>query len=135
MFKYLRGVLDNNEAIIDIYFTGGVTDQTHNDFYFEYFSPEKQRIAKYFPDFLVETTKGRYLVVEVKSSREKASYEENKARYKGKAGELFSEVLAKEIGFKFKKANKNFEYRIIFDASLQNRQRELAEEIGKYAEI
>jgi len=136
LFKYLRGVLDNNEAIIDIYFTGGVTDQTHNDFYFEYFSPEKQRIAKYFPDFLVETTKGRYLVVEVKSSREKPSYKENKARYKGKEGELFSEVLAKEIGFnEFKKANKNFEYRIIFDASLQNRQRELAEEIGKYAEI
>ena len=41
LFKYLRGVLDKNEAIVDIYFTGGVADQTHNDFYFEYYSPEK----------------------------------------------------------------------------------------------
>lgn len=130
LFKYLRGVLDKNEVIVDIYFTGGVADQTHNDFFFEYYSPENKRIAKYFPDFLLETTKGRYLVIEVKSSREKANYEANKANYKGKAGELFSEVLAKEIGFnEFQKANKNFEYRIIFDASLQKRQQELLEGI------
>ncbi len=132
LFKYLRGVLDKDEAIVDIYFTGGVTDQIHNDFYFEYYSAENKRIAKYFPDFLLETTKGRYLVVEVKSSREKAAYDENKAKYTGKAGELFSEVFAKELGFNdFQKANKNFEYRIIFDASLQKRQQELLEEIQK----
>jgi len=131
LFKYLRGVLDKDEAIIDVYFTGGVADQTHNDFYFEYYSPENKRVAKYFPDFLLETTKGRYLVIEVKSSREKASYEANKSKYKGKVGELFSEVLAKEIGFNdFQKANKNFEYRIIFDASLQKRQQELLGEIN-----
>lgn len=132
LFKYLLGVLDKDEAIVDVYFTGGATDQTHNDFYFEYYSPDDKRVAKYFPDFLLETTKGRYLVIEVKSSREKANYEANKAKYKGKAGELFSEVLAKEIGFnEFQKANKNFEYRIIFDASLQKRQQELLEEIKK----
>jgi len=39
-------------------------------------------------------------------------------------------VFAKEVGFKeFQQANKNFEYRIIFDASLQKRQQELLETI------
>ncbi|MCI0562132.1 MAG: hypothetical protein MN733_26900, partial [Nitrososphaera sp.] len=61
LFRYLRDFLDKDEAIMDIYFTGGVVDAIHNDFYFEYWSPDKQRYARYFPDFLVETTKGRYL--------------------------------------------------------------------------
>jgi hypothetical protein len=130
LFKYLRDVLDKDEAIVDVYFTGGATDPTHNDFYFEYYSPENKRVARYFPDFLVETTKGRFLVVEVKSNREKEGYEKNKQEYKGKVENLFSEVFAKEIGFKeFQQANKNFEYRIIFDASLQKRQQELYETI------
>ena len=128
LFKYLRDVLDKDEAIVDVYFTGGATDPTHNDFYFEYYSPDNKRVARYFPDFLVETTKGRFLVVEVKSNREKEGYEKNKQGYKGKVENLFNEVFAKEIGFKeFQQANKNFEYRIIFDASLQKRQQELLE--------
>ncbi len=132
LFRYLRDVLDKDEAIIDVYFTGGATDPTHNDFYFEYYSPENKRIARYFPDFLVETTKGRFLVVEVKSNREKEGYEKNKQQYKGKVENLFNEVFAKEIGFKeFQQANKSFEYRIIFDASLQKRQQELFETIRK----
>jgi len=132
LFKYLRDVLDKDEAIVDVYFTGGATDPTHNDFYFEYYSPDNKRVARYFPDFLVETTKGRFLVVEVKSNREKEGYEKNKQEYKGKVENLFNEVFAKEIGFKeFRQANKNFEYRIIFDASLQKRQQELYEMIKK----
>lgn len=130
LFKYLRDVLDKNEVIKDIYFTGGVADPTHNDFYFEYWSPDKQKIAKYFPDFLIETNKGRFLVVEVKASRAKENYEANKDKYKGKVKELFDEVFAKEVGFnQFKEVNKNFEYRIIFDANLQKRQQELLDKI------
>ena len=130
LFKYLRDVLDKDEAIVDVYFTGGATDPTHNDFYFEYYSPEKKRIARYFPDFLIETTKGRFLVVEVKSNKEKTTYEKNKEKYKGKVEDLFDEVFAKEIGFReFQQVNKNFEYHIIFDASLQKRQQELYETI------
>jgi len=132
LFKYLRDVLDKDEVVVDVYFTGGATDPTHNDFYFEYYSPENKRVARYFPDFLIETTKGRFLVVEVKSHREKEGYEKNKQGYDGKIENLFSEVFAKEIGFKeFQQANKNFEYRIIFDASLQKRQQELLENISK----
>lgn len=64
--------------------------------------------------------------------RGKDDYEKNKQEYKGKAENLFSEAFAKEIGFKeFQQANKNFEYRIVFDASLQRRQQELLETIRK----
>lgn len=132
LFKYLRNVLEKDEAILDIYFTGGATDPTHNDFYFEYYSPENKRIARYFPDFLIETSKGRFLIVEVKSNREKETYEKNKTLYKGRIGDLFDEVYSKEIGFKeFQKTNQNFEYRIVFNASLQTKQQELLETIRK----
>jgi len=132
LFKYLREVLDKDEVVTDVYFTGGATDPTHNDFYFEYYSPDKKRIARYFPDFLIETTKGRHLVVEVKKNNEKNGYEQNKQQYNGKIESLFNEVFAKEVGFKeFQQVNKNFEYRIIFDASLQRRQQELYKEIEK----
>ena len=132
LFRYLRDFLDKDEAVVDIYFTGGVIDAIHNDFYFEYWNPEKQRYARYFPDFLVETTKGRYLVVEVKSNAEKADYEANERSYKGKNEELTNEVYAKQVGFEdFKKVNKNFEYRIIFNAGIQAEQVRLLEEIKK----
>jgi hypothetical protein len=126
LFRYLRDVLQADEKVVDVYFTGGATDPSHNEFYFEYFSPLKKQVARYFPDFLIETTLGRYLVIEVKSTKEKETYEHNKKTYRGKLEELFDEVYAKEIGFRdFQKANKNFEYRIIFDASLQLRQKEV----------
>ncbi len=132
LFRYLREVLDKKEALKDIYFTGGVHDASHNDFYFEYWSPENQRYARYFPDFLIETTKGRFLVVEVKSGSEKTDYEANKKTYGGTIKTLTNEVFAKEIGFKdFQAVNKNFDYRLIFNASLQQEQIKLFEELEK----
>lgn len=126
LFQYLRKQLRDNEVIKDIYFTGGVTDSTHNDFYFEYFSPEKKRIARYFPDLLVETSSGRFIVIEVKTTQEKMAYEKNRDLYSGKIDDLFSEVYAKEVGFNdFQKVNENFDYHIIFDAGLQRQQEEL----------
>ncbi|MDO8609015.1 MAG: hypothetical protein Q7R95_00545 [bacterium] len=133
LFAYLREVLDEEEAIVDIYFTGGVTDSIHNDFYFNYFSPTEKRLARYFPDFIVETTKNRFLIVEVKTNQEKLNYKQNRKTYKGKRDEIFNEVFAKEVGFReFKEINKNFEYHIIFDAGLQQQQKELYQEIQKY---
>lgn len=128
LFRYLREVLNKEEAIKEIYFTGGATDSSHNDFYFEYWSPEKRRIARYFPDFLIETSTGRFLVVETKGGDEKADYEANKRSYKGKLDHLTNEILAKELGFHtFQETNKNFEYRIIFNAMLQQEQVKLFE--------
>lgn len=128
LFRLFRQFLVDKETIKDVYFTGGVTTDAHNDFYVEYWNPAEQRIAKYFPDFLIETDKGRFLVIEVKSGSEKTEYEANKKRYDGTNISLFNEVYAKELGFlDFQKVNKDFEYKIIFDAHLQERQRELFE--------
>lgn len=132
LFAYLREVLEEDEAIADIYFTGGVADSVHNDFYFEYFSPTNQKLARYFPDFLIETTKDRFLVIEVKTNQERLDYEQNKKTFKGNRDEIFNEVFAKELGFRdFQEVNKNFEYHIIFDAGLQQQQKELYQEIQK----
>ena len=69
---------------------------------------------------------------EVKSGSEKTEYEANKKRYNGTNTSLFNEVYAKELGFlDFQKINKDFEYKVIFDAHLQERQRELFELIKK----
>jgi len=131
LFLNLRDVLEKNETIKDIYFTGGVTDSSHNDFYFKYFNPNENKISKYFPDFLVETNHQRYLVIEVKSNNKKISYLENKNNYK-KNKRLFDEVYAKELGFEeFQKQNKNFSYHIIFDTGLDQAQKELYNTINK----
>ncbi len=133
LFRYLRDVLEKDEAIKDVYFTGArvCADPSRTDFYFEYWSPEQKRVARYFPDFLIETSK-RFIVIEAKGSDEKSEYETNKKAYKGKIENLTNEILAKEIGFnEFQSVNKNFEYHIIFDASLQREQLRLLEELKK----
>jgi len=130
LFNFLRQALENDESLTDIYFTGGVTNQLHNDFFFEYYNPEHKKIRKYFPDFLIETSKGRYLVVEVKDASSKLTYEENKKCYNGKIESLFDDVLSKEIGFKkFQELNQQFEYRIIFNAKFREQQEELIKKI------
>ncbi len=132
LFAYLRKQLRDNEVIRDIYFTGGVTDSSHNDFFFEYYSPENKRVARYFPDILIETSQDRYIVIEVKTTQEKLAYEKNKSVYSGKLDDLFSEVYAKEVGFNdFQKVNQNFEYHIIFDAGLQRQQEQLFSDLSK----
>lgn len=132
LFRRFRQFLNSNEAVKDVYFTGGVPIDTHNDFYVEYWNPTEQRISKYFPDFLIETDKGRFLVVEVKSGSEKPEYEANKKRYDGTNQSLFNEVFAKELGFQeFQRVNKSFDYKVIFDAHLQERQRELFDMVNQ----
>lgn len=126
IFRHLKHALEPDESVVDVYFTGGVTSPVHNDFYFEYFDPEEEnRLAKYFPDFLVETSKGRFLVIEVKSGQEKFDYDRNKAEF-SETKKVFSTVFAKELGFEqFRNLNKDFEYRIIFSTSSREQQRDL----------
>ena len=91
-----------------------------------------QRVGRYFPDFLIETTRGRFLVVEAKDGSEQADYEANKKSYRGKPENLTNEILAKELGFnEFQSINKQFEYHIIFNASLQREQMKLVENLKK----
>ena len=132
LFVSLRGALISKEVITDLFFIGGVGEPLHNDFYFEYYHPERKKTALYFPDFLIETSSGRYLVIEVKTSQERFGYEHDKKKYSGGSDGIVSEVFAKEVGFReFKKINSNFDYHIIFDASLQDQQRKLFEDIEK----
>jgi hypothetical protein len=122
----LSSALDKDEAIVDIYFTGGVPISSHNDFFFEYRDPAQDNcVAKYFPDFLIETTKGRYLVIEVKAGGEQTEYERNKREF-ARDQSLFNTVFAKEVGFEdFRKHNKEFEYRVVFSTSLREWQKQL----------
>lgn len=126
IFLHLQDALKNDEAIADVYFTGGVPISIHNEFYFEYRDPaEEHKLSKYFPDFLIETTKGRYLVIEVKSGAEQTTYEKNKASYAVNK-EVFSEVFAKELGFDdFQRLNKEFDYRIVFSTTMREWQKQL----------
>ncbi len=130
LFRKFRNILDTDEAIKDVYFTGGITSEVHNEFFVEYWNPAESRISKYFPDFLIQTDKDRFLVVEVKDSSEKTDYEANKKRYDGTTTSLSNVVFAKEVGFQeFQRLNQNFDYKILFDASLQEQQRELFDAI------
>jgi len=131
LFMYLREALDSDEVITDLYFTGNVTDSVHTDFFFEYWNPAKERYSRYFPDFLIETSKERFIVIEVKGDDKKIDYSRNKDDYEGGDKRITNEVFAKELGFKdFQKQNPNFDYHIIFNARLQQKQEELFNSIN-----
>jgi len=131
LFLFLSETLEPNEVITDVYFTGNITDSSHTDFYFEYWNPTKERISRYFPDFLIETSKGRFIVIEVKGDQERTTYQQNKEMFEKGEKKIFDEVYAKELGFKdFQQENKNFDYHIIFNAKLQQRQKELLGKIN-----
>ena len=53
------------EQVQQIYFTGMLT-HGQSDFFIEYIDPEAHSVRTYYPDFLIETTEGRWLIVEVK---------------------------------------------------------------------
>jgi hypothetical protein len=131
LFLFLREVLEPREAITDVYFTGNITDSSHTDFYFEYWNPTKEKISRYFPDFLIETNKGRFIVIEVKGDQERTTYLQNKEMFENGEKKIFDEVYAKELGFKeFQQENKNFDYHIIFNAKMLQRQAELIRELN-----
>jgi len=136
MFRYLRANLKDGELVNDVYFTGGVTNEKHNEFYFEYQKnlTDGGRISKYFPDFLIETSFGRKLVLEVKSGDKELTYKSEKEKYnKGtlKKDDITSEPLMKEIGFKkFQELNKNFEYHITFKGKMLPEQQSIVEKIN-----
>ena len=54
-----------DEQVKQIYFTGMLT-HGQSDFFIEYIDPEAHSVRTYYPDFLIETTEGRWLIVEVK---------------------------------------------------------------------
>ncbi len=138
IFRYLRATLEKGEQVKDVYFTGGVTNEKHNEFYFEYqknLLDEDERISKYFPDFLIETSKGRYLVLEVKGGDQELTYQSEKTQFqKGilSKDKITSDSLMKQIGFEeFQKLNANFEYHITFKGTNITEQQSIAEAVLK----
>ena len=141
LFEYIRSKLKEDEQIEDIYFTWSQTEK-QSDFFFEYtiFEDSKVRISKYFPDILVEiktkNNQKKYLVLEVKGSDKKNDYEQAKRVYKEWDTRVVNEVFAKEIWFsEFTKHNKDFEYRLIFDAKIPSKQAEVVQQIQELEKI
>jgi len=136
MFRYLRTNLKDGERVNDVYFTGGVTNEKHNEFYFEYQKnlTDGDRISKYFPDFLIETSFGRHLVLEVKGVDEELTYKSEKENWKQgnlKKDDITSDPLMKEIGFvEFQELNKNFEYHITFKGRMLPEQQSIVQKIN-----
>jgi hypothetical protein len=138
MFRYLRGHLQEGERVNDVYFTGGVTNEKHNEFFFDYQKNlgDGFSMSKYFPDFLIETSLGRYLVLEVKGGDEELTYNAEKKRLKSgeiSKNEITSEPLMKEVGInEFQELNSNFEYHIIFNGTVLSHQQMVVDTINNF---
>ena len=63
--KILPSLNLKKQEIQDIYFIGGLTDQKHTDFYFEW-KDEFGNYHNYFPDFLIVLKTQKFVIVEIK---------------------------------------------------------------------
>jgi type III restriction enzyme len=59
-------MLLSHEQVEEVYFTGGITDPAHNEFYVEYYDNMAGGWRKYFPDFYLKLADDGWMVVEVK---------------------------------------------------------------------
>lgn len=64
--RRLFEMLLSHEQVEEIYFTGGITDPAHNQFYIEYYDEHAGRWRKYFPDFFLRLADDGWMVIEVK---------------------------------------------------------------------
>ena len=67
--KLLLAINETPDGIQDVYYTGGITNRKHTDFFFEYLG-EDNKFHDYYPDFFVMTKAGKGFVIEVKSKAE-----------------------------------------------------------------
>ena len=104
--SFFRGILSQlNVAPKEVkvfLFTGGLTDPKKTDFYFEYKGVD-ERYHLYFPDFVIVKKSGEFLIVEIKSDKERC---DETVKRKKKAVERLANV----------ESNK-FMYRIIYCAT------------------
>lgn len=81
-------------TVAEIYFTGMLT-HGQSDFHINYIDPENHNVRSYYPDFLVRTTSGEWLVIEVK-----ANYEMGNAVVQAKKD--FAERMLKSSGISYR---------------------------------
>jgi type III restriction enzyme len=55
-----------HKQVEEIYFTGGITDPAHNEFYVEYYDEQAGQWRKYFPDFYLKLAGDGWMVIKVK---------------------------------------------------------------------
>lgn len=60
---FINLIFDNN--VEEVYFTGMLTHE-QTEFFIQYIDPETDSVRKYYPDFLMKTSAGKYLIIEVK---------------------------------------------------------------------
>jgi hypothetical protein len=58
-----------SSEIEKIYFTGMLT-HGQSEFYVSYIDPESHTVRHYYPDFLIQTSDGRWVIVEIKGDHE-----------------------------------------------------------------
>lgn len=90
---FFRNVI-GQEAVEEIYFTGMLT-HGQSDFRINYIDPDTHTVRSYYPDFLVRTTAGEWLVIEVK-----ANYEMDDAVVQAKKD--FAERMLKSSGIRYR---------------------------------
>ena len=136
LFKYLHNNLAEDETVNDVYFTGWTGSENYTDFFFQYeiYEEWERKIKKYFPDFLVEIGNKsgwkRYLVIEVKWSDKREDYNKAKEYYEKWDKLISNDVFAKELWFRaFKEVNKEFEYKITFEAKIPSEKEKIVKEI------
>ncbi len=82
--EYLERVLnllgEHADNIAGVWFTGGLTDPNKTDLFAEYLG-EDGRWHRYTPDFVIQRTDGKHLVVEIKSDRFKADVNRDLERH------------------------------------------------------
>ena len=66
--RRLFDMLLTHERVEEVYFTGGIKDPAHNEFYVEYYDEQVGRWRKYFPDFFLKLADDGWVVIEVKSA-------------------------------------------------------------------
>ncbi len=64
--RRLFEMLLTHERVEEVYFTGGITDPAHNEFYIEYYDGQAGRWRRYFPDFFLKFADDGWMVIEVK---------------------------------------------------------------------
>ena len=94
--KFFQDVI-NSKEIKKIYFTGMLT-HGQSDFYIQYIDPDSNIVRSYYPDFLVEKTDGKMLIIEVKGDNKIedpiVKAKEKAAREMATASEMDYRVIA-----------------------------------------
>ncbi len=100
-FEEILNQIDQTpDKIEDFWFTGGITNTTQTDFYFEY-RKKDNTYAKYFPDFVIKLKTGKIIIIEIKSSREMDNAIDGKEGLKSKALKQIEKLNPDKIQYEY----------------------------------